>query len=183
MSKSLVTVFAGVLCLLANWANTPSTIAGGKANAQESKSKSTGPLVADPAKTGATAESAKEKGGSSAAGAADNVVEPAKMDKQSSKKRSTTNASGKSASKAAGNTLRLPRYYAGIVDQEQKEAIYAVQLEYRSKIAELEEELSRVRRDEQAALEKLLTDSQKKLLAKKRSTTQDSAKADTTPSE
>jgi hypothetical protein len=160
MSKSLVTVFAGVLCLLANWANTPSTIAGGKANAQESKSKSTGPLVA-----------------------ADNVVEPAKMDKQSSKKRSTTNASGKSASKAAGNTLRLPRYYAGIVDQEQKEAIYAVQLEYRSKIAELEEELSRVRRDEQAALEKLLTDSQKKLLAKKRSTTQDSAKADTTPSE
>jgi hypothetical protein len=160
MSKSLVTVFAGVLCLVANWANTPSTIAGGKANAQESKSKSTGPLVA-----------------------ADNVVEPAKMDKQSSKKRSTTNASGKSASKAAGNTLRLPRYYAGIVDQEQKEAIYAVQLEYRSKIAELEEELSRVRRDEQAALEKLLTDSQKKLLAKKRSTTQDSAKADTTPSE
>lgn len=76
---------------------------------------------------------------------------------------------GAEKSKAASSKLRLPRYFSGIVDEDQREQCLAIQLEYRQKVAELEEELSRVRQDEMSALEKVLTDSQRKLLEKKRS--------------
>lgn len=77
--------------------------------------------------------------------------------------------SGAEKSKAASSKLRLPRYFSGIVDEDQREQCLAIQLEYRQKVAELEVELSRVRQDEMSALEKVLTDSQRKLLEKKRS--------------
>ncbi len=79
-------------------------------------------------------------------------------------------STAKSASQAKGSTgtLRLPRYFSGIIDQEQREQIHTIQLEYRTKIDELEKELARVRQDELQALEKVLTDSQRKLLDKKR---------------
>lgn len=89
------------------------------------------------------------------------------------------------SSKAAGISMRLPRFFSGIVDQQQREAIYAVQLEYRARIAELEEELARVKQDELAKMESLLTDSQRKLLAKKRTQSRDTAniEAESEPTE
>lgn len=94
-------------------------------------------------------------------------VEDSPKSSRASKSSSTSKAESKPA-KSTGNTLRLPRYFAGLVDQRQREAIYARQLEFRSRIAELEEELARVRQDELMALEELLTDSQRKLLSQKR---------------
>ena len=87
-----------------------------------------------------------------------------------SAKSAATSANTKSSpsNKASGNVLRLPRYFSGIVDQEQREQIQAIQLEFRTKIEELEKELARVRQDEMQSLEKVLTESQRKLLEKKR---------------
>ncbi len=76
--------------------------------------------------------------------------------------------------------MRLPRYFSGIVDEDQREQCLAIQLEYRQKVAELEEELSRVRQDEMTALEKVLTDSQRKLLEKKRSEGKSKGSSETT---
>lgn len=86
-------------------------------------------------------------------------------------KSNTKPSTAKSASQAKGATgnLRLPRYFSGIIDQEQREQIHSIQLEYRTRIDELEKELALVRQDEMQALEKVLTDSQRKLLEKKRS--------------
>ena len=69
-------------------------------------------------------------------------------------------------------SLRLPRHFSGLVDAKQREAILTIQLEYRQRITEVEQELERLRQDELLAIEKLLTDAQRKLLEKKR----DSAK-------
>lgn len=88
--------------------------------------------------------------------------------------------SGAEKSKAASSKLRLPRYFSGIVDEDQREQCLAIQLEYRQKVAELEEELSRVRQDEMSALEKVLTDSQRKLLEKKRTEGKSKASAEAT---
>lgn len=89
----------------------------------------------------------------------------------SSKKSETARLAGAAAEStrsSSSNNLRLPRYFSGIVDQQQRDQIHAIQLEYRTKIAELEEELNRTRQDELQALERVLTDSQRKLLEKKR---------------
>jgi hypothetical protein len=66
------------------------------------------------------------------------------------------------------NNLRLPRFFAKLVDEQQRESILAIQLEYQSRLNELERELERVRQDEVAAIEKVLTDSQRKLLSQRR---------------
>lgn len=86
------------------------------------------------------------------------------------KRAKSSGEQGGVATKAANasNNLRLPRYYSGLVDQAQRAQILEIQLQYRTRISELEEELSRLRADESQALEKVLTESQRKLLDRKR---------------
>jgi hypothetical protein len=180
MSKKMsANVVAVVVCGVAALMLLPLTTAQEKTNGQTKKGATA--VSSAPSKT-------VSKSTQSAKPAANKVVSDKSVEKLSSndeapaisiKADKTPKSSKKAAEspKASGNTLRLPRHFSGIVDQEQRDAIYAIQLEYRTKIAELEEELARVRQDELSALEELLTDSQRKLLAKKRSQAQDSAKA------
>lgn len=107
----------------------------------------------------ATSKSTKTADGTSTVSANKNVVDKNVAAKDSDAEKSKTPSS----------KLRLPRYFSGIVDEDQRQQCLTIQLEYRQKVTELEEELSRVRQDEMTALEKVLTDSQRKLLEKKRS--------------
>jgi hypothetical protein len=180
MSKKMsANVVAVVVCGVAALMLLPLTTAQEKTNGQTKKSATADSSA--PSKTVA-------KSTQSAKPAATKVVSDKSVEKLSSNDEAPaksinvdkTSKSSKTAAespKASGNTLRLPKHFSGIVDQAQREAIYVIQLEYRSKIAELEEELARVRQDELSALEELLTDSQRKLLVKKRAQAQESAKA------
>lgn len=64
--------------------------------------------------------------------------------------------------------FRLPRYFAGLVDTEQRSQIRDIQLQFRSRMAQLEGELEMLRRQEQLEMEQVLTASQRKLLDMKR---------------
>ncbi|MFO0942782.1 MAG: hypothetical protein U0930_18745 [Pirellulales bacterium] len=121
---------------------------------------STGTVSTGTKPSGAKSTPTKSKSPQEAAQA--KATEVAKSGAGSSSTR--TNSSNKSSTA----TLRLPRYFSGIIDQEQREQIQSIQLEYRTKIDELEKELARVRQDEMQSLEKVLTESQRKLLEKKR---------------
>lgn len=102
--------------------------------------------------------------------------EPASEDQSIEAAQSTESEVQSSANKQAVKpttskkipVLRLPRYFAGLINQDQRIQIQDIQLEYHSKIAELEEELKSLKRSEMDALEQILTPSQRKLLEKKR---------------
>jgi hypothetical protein len=182
MSKKMrTTVVAVVACGIAALMLLPLSTAQEKAKGQSTKRDGGTAMSSGPSKTATPApQNAKPAAGKaaiakSATSDTANDEAPAKSIKVDKTSKSSKTAA--ESPKASGNTLRLPKHFSGIVDQAQREAIYAIQLEYRSKIAEIEEELARVRQDELSALEELLTDSQRKLLVKKRSQAQDSAKA------
>lgn len=65
-------------------------------------------------------------------------------------------------------SVRLPRYFAGIVDQQQRSVIQAIQLRYRHQIEALEKELESLRGQQLHEMEAVLTESQLKLLNQKR---------------
>jgi hypothetical protein len=85
-----------------------------------------------------------------------------------------SNSNGASKSKAAVKLpkrpayLRLPRYFAGLVDEQQRSQIQEIQLQFRSRITKLEQELGELKQEEQQAIEQVLTPAQRKLLDKKR---------------
>ncbi|MBX3422834.1 MAG: hypothetical protein KF752_14870 [Pirellulaceae bacterium] len=63
---------------------------------------------------------------------------------------------------------RLPRYFAGLVDPEQRDRIRELQADFRQRIEELTQQLDRLKQEELAACEEVLTDAQRKLLQRKR---------------
>ena len=64
-------------------------------------------------------------------------------------------------------TRRLPRFYASIVNQQQRLEIYAIQESYRMEIEKLEQQLAELRSKEMQAIEKLLSPSQREQLMQK----------------
>jgi hypothetical protein len=67
--------------------------------------------------------------------------------------------------------IRLPRYFSGIVDQQQRIVIQEIQRRYRNQIEALETELELLRGQQLREMETVLTDSQLKLLNQKREQT------------
>jgi hypothetical protein len=65
-------------------------------------------------------------------------------------------------------TMRLPRYFAGIVDQQQRMLIQEIQLSFRDRIELLEQELEQLRLEQMTEIEGVLTEAQRKLLDQKR---------------
>ena len=59
---------------------------------------------------------------------------------------------------------RLPRYYASLVDNEQRAAIYQIQAKYHQEITALVEQLNALKKTEAEAIENVLTASQRKQL-------------------
>ncbi len=66
-------------------------------------------------------------------------------------------------------TVRLPKFFSQLVNQQQREEIGRIQTDYRAKIQSLEAELEDMRKAELQVMEQVLTQDQRKLLAKKRS--------------
>ncbi len=61
-------------------------------------------------------------------------------------------------------TGRLPRYFASLVDEDQRSEIYEIQAGYLEKISELEAELAELRAAQLKEIEEVLTSTQKKAL-------------------
>lgn len=72
---------------------------------------------------------------------------------------------------------RLPRYFASLVDQEQRDEIYQIRATYREQLAALEQELADLKEAEMSAMEKVLTTTQRKKLDEMRASAEKSAKA------
>jgi hypothetical protein len=72
----------------------------------------------------------------------------------------TSDAAQKSAKKA--RAPRLPNYVARVVNDEQRTEINAIQTEYGSKIQKLREELEMLLDERDAAIDKVLTPTQRK---------------------
>lgn len=75
----------------------------------------------------------------------------------------------KSSSKTSGAetsrvSFRLPRYFASIVDDEQRAALHEIQASYQTKITALELELAELEAAQLKELEGLLTSAQRKTL-------------------
>ena len=64
--------------------------------------------------------------------------------------------------------MRLPRYFAGLADERQRAEIHKIQAEYQDQIDRLEKELAALVQAQRTAVEAVLTDSQRKLLQKRR---------------
>jgi hypothetical protein len=63
---------------------------------------------------------------------------------------------------------RLPAFFSGIVDETQKEAIYAIQTKYNEQIAPLREQIADLLKKQQAEVEALLTADQLDQVQKRR---------------
>ncbi|MDG2219962.1 MAG: hypothetical protein P8L85_01180 [Rubripirellula sp.] len=85
-------------------------------------------------------------------------------------KKSTSRKTSKSAAaKQEMSGGRLPRYFAGLVDDDQREEIYQIQSKFREQIQELEKELAELEQEQLGAMEKVLSTAQRKELASLRS--------------
>ena len=86
--------------------------------------------------------------------------------KQDAPRRDSAGKSSKSASKdeskGARSKGRLPRYYAEVVDDEQREKIYAVQEPFQTQIDELEATLEQIKAERDKAIRAVLTPEQRK---------------------
>ena len=98
-------------------------------------------------------------------------------EKKSSTKSTKTTASKAKTADQEELTGRLPRYFSSLVDEEQRDEIYEIQTSYRDKIEELEQQLADLRSKEMAAIEKVLTTTQRKELADLRAGEKPAAKA------
>jgi Spy/CpxP family protein refolding chaperone len=80
-------------------------------------------------------------------------------------------AEGGKAKAAAGERKakaprgRLPAYYAEVVDEKQREAIYKIQQEYEPKIADLRAQLDKLTKEREAKVTAVLTPEQQKKVA------------------
>ena len=63
---------------------------------------------------------------------------------------------------------RLPRYFASIVDKRQRAEIYAIQISYRERIVELQQQLAALENAQQREVEDVLTDEQRQELLRRR---------------
>ena len=97
----------------------------------------------------------------------------------SAKTKSAGTKSKKSASASKAATGRLPRYFASLVDEEQREEIYEIRISFREKFEALEKELAELKESEMSAMEKVLTTTQRKKLAEMRDSAEKSTKAKT----
>lgn len=68
------------------------------------------------------------------------------------------------AEKSEGLRGRLPAYYGQVVDEKQREAIYAIQAEYAERIAELQVRLEALMAERNAKIEAVLTPAQRQKL-------------------
>jgi hypothetical protein len=67
---------------------------------------------------------------------------------------------GKAAA-AAKPKGRLPAYYADVVDERQRAAIYSIQSDFKSKIEALQEQIDKLTAERDTAIESVLTAAQK----------------------
>lgn len=72
-----------------------------------------------------------------------------------------------SASRAAPKG-RLPRYFASLVDKDQRAEIYEIRASFRKKLETLQKELAELKESEMASIEEVLTATQRKKLAEMR---------------
>ena len=61
---------------------------------------------------------------------------------------------------------RLPAYYKDIVDDQQRNAIYSIQADYKSKIDALQEQIDKLSAERDTAIENVLSTAQKDKLKK-----------------
>jgi hypothetical protein len=66
------------------------------------------------------------------------------------------------AAKKARPSGRLPKYYAAVVNQVQREEIYRIQEEYEPKIKALQAQLDAMKKEKDQKIESVLTPEQKK---------------------
>jgi hypothetical protein len=92
-------------------------------------------------------------------------------EKKSSSSKSSSKSTRAETVKQEPTAGRLPRYFASLVDDEQREEIYQIQAKYGEKIAELEKELAELEKEQLKAMEKVLTADQRKELDALRSAT------------
>ncbi|MEZ6150739.1 MAG: hypothetical protein R3C09_11500 [Pirellulaceae bacterium] len=97
-------------------------------------------------------------------GLATNASEPASPKPEASK------------AKRRGNAGRLPPYYASVVDNHQRQAIYEIRARMAREIEELEKQLDALRQSEMAEIEEVLTASQRAQIESLRATRAKSAK-------
>lgn len=74
-------------------------------------------------------------------------------------------SSAKSTKATKSGMGRLPRYYAGLVDSQQRQAIYEIRARLGQQINALEQQLEELRAAEMQEIEALLTDAQQEQLA------------------
>lgn len=86
----------------------------------------------------------------------------------SAETKSAETKSRKSATARQGPSGRLPRYFASLVDEEQRAEIYEIQDSFREKLAALQKELAELKESEMSAIEEVLTATQRKKLAEMR---------------
>lgn len=67
----------------------------------------------------------------------------------------------KAAAAAEKPKGRLPAYYKDIVDDRQKDAIYAIQADFKGKIDAVKEQVEKLEAERDAAVENVLTAAQK----------------------
>ncbi len=60
---------------------------------------------------------------------------------------------------------RLPRYFGSVVDEKQRESIYAIQQMYYEQIDELEERLAELREEQQQKIDAVLSNEQHQQIA------------------
>jgi hypothetical protein len=88
---------------------------------------------------------------------------PASAKESSAKTKAPAKSEGETAKKSESGG-RLPRFFASLVDDEQRESIYAVQEKYRSKIDSLREQLREIESEQLKEIESVLTAAQRKEL-------------------
>ena len=90
---------------------------------------------------------------------------------QTKSSKSTRSSSKTTSQKSQANetekelTGRLPRYFASLVDDEQRQEIYAIRNDFRDEIEALEKKLAALKVKEMQAVEKVLTTTQRRKLA------------------
>lgn len=77
----------------------------------------------------------------------------------------TAKASAPAAAEAKGPRGRLPAYYAEVVDEKQRTAIYAIQQEYAERIKQLRLQLDAVTKERDQKIVAVLTPEQQKKVA------------------
>ena len=105
---------------------------------------------------------ADEKTSSKSAGTTKEKAASTASQAKAGAKKTEKKESAKSSSESSGG--RLPRFFASLVDDAQREKIYATQEKYRDKIAALRKQIEELEAEQLAECESVLTSAQKKEL-------------------